>query len=83
MLAILSPHICIVYNNPTDLELNMLRYGPTRNIAIAVFIPAPNTNIPLGSAPKRDPEIPNTVNINAMIPVTTNEMTTVMITRPR
>ena len=84
MLAIQSPYICIVYNNPIDLALNMLRYGPTRNIAIAELTNAPKRNIPLAaSAPKANPEIPNTVKINPISAVTTNAMTTVMIISPK
>ena len=49
---------------------------------MAELINTPNTNIPLGSAPKTAPEIPNAVNISPMIAVTTNEMTNVMIISP-
>ena len=72
-----------MYNNPIDLELNILKYGPTINMVIAELNNTPNINIPLGSAPKTAPEIPNTINIAYIIEVTTALMTTVMIINPK
>ncbi len=72
-----------MYNNPIDLELKMLKYGPTKNIEIIALMKAPNTNIPLASAPKANPESPNTVNINPIIALTTNAITKVMMINPR
>ena len=40
------------------------------NIVTNELINVPKRNIPLESTPKTDPEIPNTVNIARMIPLT-------------
>ena len=53
------------------------------NIVTNELINVPKRNIPLESTPKTDPEIPNTVNIARMIPLTTAEMTIVIIIRPK
>ena len=46
-----------------DLALNIDKYGPTMNRVTNELMIMPKINIPLGSAPKTAPEIPNTVNI--------------------
>ena len=74
----------MVYNNPMDLELNIPKYGPTKNIDINQLITMPKKNIPpAASALNRNPENPNTVNTSPIRADTTNAMATVMIINPK
>lgn len=65
-----------------DLALNMLKYGPTKNIETKKLINVPNRNIPPVFTPNTSPEKPNTVNTNPMSDDTTIEITTVIIINP-
>ena len=60
----------------------MLKYGPTINIVTNELIIAPKINIPPALTPKIEPEIPNAININPIIDVTTENITKVMIINP-
>ena len=74
----------MVYNKPIDLALNMLKYGPIINMDTTTLSNIPKKSIPPPRvASIKNPDIPNTVNIDPTIAVTTDEMTTVMTINPK
>ena len=76
--------ICMLYNNPIDLALNMLKYGPIINMDTTTLSNIPKKSIPPPRvASIKNPDIPNTANIDPTIAVTTDEMTTVMTINPK
>ena len=71
-----------MYNNPIDLALNMLKYGPTKNIDTDILSNMPNKNTPEVLIPSINPEKPNAAKINPIIEATTVEITRVIIINP-